>query len=206
MRGQSLDEFLHRLAQPTPVPGGGSAAALAGAVSAALLSMVCGVTARHSPEIAELAEIAQEANDLRGRLVALITEDALAFDALQSARRTTQDRRHPAVQEALRGATATPLDLARSAQRILALCATIAGRARVSALADLGVAAALADAALDGAALTVRANLSGLEDPGFRLTSANVLDELTKEAAEGRRRVSEAIRARTGVAWRERQP
>jgi len=196
---ESVDEFLHRLASGSPVPGGGSAAALAGAASAGLVSMVCGVTTRHSSGSDGLAEVEREANELRARLVALMADDARAFEALLQARRTARDKQSPVVREALRGATGPPLDVARAAHRILELCAHIAASARPSTMADLGVAAALAGAALDGATLTVRVNLSGLEDPGFTAATASILDRLTAEASASRRRVAEVIGSRTGV-------
>ncbi len=196
---ESVDEFLYRLASVSPVPGGGSAAALAGAASAGLVSMVCGVTARHAGGDEALAEVAREANELRARLVTLMAEDARAFEGLLQARRAARGEHDLVVREALRTATVTPVDVARAAHRILALCARIAANARPSTMADLGVAATLAGAALDGATLTARVNLRDLDDSGFTAATASILEQLTGEAAELRHRVAQVIVARTGV-------
>lgn len=196
---ESVDEFLYRLASVSPVPGGGSAAALAGAASAGLVSMVCGVTARHAGGDEGLAEVAREANELRARLVTLMAEDARAFEGLLQARRAARGEQDIVVREALRRATVTPVDVARAAHRILTLCARIAANARPSTMADLGVAATLAGAALDGATLTARVNLRDLDDSGFTAATASILDQLTGEAPELRHRVAQVIGVRTGV-------
>jgi formiminotetrahydrofolate cyclodeaminase len=198
--GESVDDFLERLASGSPVPAGGSAAALAAAASAGLVGMVCRVSAPHVADGAALVEAAHEADDLRGRLVRLMHEDALAFKALLEARRGASDRRSDAVREAARRATEVPLDIVESAQRVLGLCERVAPEARPSTVADLGVAVALGCAAFDGATLTVRVNLKGLDDPAFTARTSGTLDRLTGEVTALRHRVTQVIVARTGVS------
>lgn len=195
-----MDDFLDHLASGPPVPGGGSAAALTAAVSAGLVSMVCLVTARHSSGCEGLAGVEREANELRAHLVTLMGDDARAFEAVLEARRAPGDQRAIVVRETLRRATTIPLDVAQAAHRILGLCARIAASARPSTMADLGVAAALAGAAFDGATLTARVNLRDLDDPAFTARTSGILDRLTGEVTEVRHRVAQVVVARTGVS------
>lgn len=199
MSGESVDDFLARLASGAPVPGGGSAAALTAALSAGLVSMVCCVTARHSSGCEGLAEVEREANERRAHLVALMGDDARAFQTVLEARRVPGDQRAIVVREALCRATAIPLDVAQAAHRILGLCMRIATGVRPSTVSDLGVAAVLAGAAFDGAALTARVNLRDLDDPDFTARTSDVLDRLTGEVTELRHRVAQVVVARTGV-------
>ncbi len=146
---------------PRP-PGGGSAAALAAALGAALVAMTCRVTAKHAgaaPEEHRLDELASNADGLRYRLTALANDDARAYSGVIVARRLPAPERGTAVQDALKRATEVPERLAAESRHVLALCERIAPSARASTLSDLGVAAILAHGALRAAALTARMNL-----------------------------------------------
>jgi formiminotetrahydrofolate cyclodeaminase len=180
---ESVEELLSRIASPDPSGGGGAAAALTGATAAALVGMVAGVAAQRAPEDAGLREIVGEAERLRGRMLELIDGDVEAFGRVVEARRRTDDGRAAAVRDALIGATEVPLELAVASSRVLEQCAALVDRARPSTIPDLGVAAALAGAALEGAALTARANLETLDAPAFVAESRRRLDGLLGEAS-----------------------
>ena len=197
---ESVDDFLEQLASGSPAPAGGSAAALAAAASAGLVGMVCRVAIRHAAGGATLAEAGREADELRQRLVTLMRDDALAFTALLEARRGSGSRPSHAVREAARRATQVPLDIVESSQRVLGLCERVASEVRPSTVADLGVAIALAGAAFDGATLTVRVNLKGLDDPVYAARTAGTLDRLTGEVTALRHRVAQVISGRTGIS------
>lgn len=186
---ETVEGLLSRIASPTPSGGGGAAAALVGATAAALVGMVAGVAAQRAPEDANLREIVGEAEALRRRMLALIECDVEAFGRVVEARRRTDDGRAAAVRDALIGATEVPLELAVASSRVLEQCGALLSRARPSTIPDLGVAAALADAALEGAALTVRANLETLDAPAFVAESRRRLDGLLGEAAALRSRL-----------------
>ena len=190
---ETVRGLLEGIASPGPSGGGGAAAALAGATAAALVAMVAGVAALRAPDDVGLREIVAEADTLRERLLGLIERDVEAFGRVVEARRRTGDARASAVREALVGATEVPLELAAASARILERCLVLLPAARPSTLADLGVAGALAGAALEGAALTARANLEGLEAPGFVADSRRRLDRLLRDGA--------ALRARLPRAW-----
>jgi methenyltetrahydrofolate cyclohydrolase len=199
MTPESLEGFLDRLASDSPAPGGGAAAALAAAASAALVAMVCRVTARRAAPSEAMTQVEREADALRTRLIDLVQEDADAFEAVLGARRLPTEQRPAAVRSTLVRATEIPLDIARAAARTLELCDALVARARASAVSDLGVAAALAVGALEGAALTARINLRDLDDPAFVLRTQAVLAKIVGAAVMARHRLMEIVAARTGI-------
>jgi formiminotetrahydrofolate cyclodeaminase len=190
--GGTLRELLDGIASPSPSGGGGAAAALAGATAAALVGMVAGVAAARAPEDADLREIVGEAEALRKRMLALIECDVAAFGRVVEARRRTDDGRATAVRDALIGATEVPMELASASARVLGQCMVLLPRARPSTVPDLGVAATLAAAALEGAAITARANLDTLDAPAFVAESRRRLDGWLREAADLRSRLPRA--------------
>ncbi|HET6380363.1 MAG TPA: cyclodeaminase/cyclohydrolase family protein [candidate division Zixibacteria bacterium] len=163
-----VSELLARLATRDPVPGGGSAAALAGATGAALVSMVVELTSGR-PEAADreerLRDIGRESAERRATLERLAEEDADAYRAVIEARRlprsTDEEKaaRQTALNTATRRATEVPLRTAQAAARVVELAREIAVIGNRHAVSDAGVAALLAAAAVRGAALNVRINL-----------------------------------------------
>jgi formiminotetrahydrofolate cyclodeaminase len=194
---ESIERYLEALASAAPAPGGGSAAALAGAMAAALVAMVCRVTASRGGDAA-LAGVVASADVLRERLLGLGGDDAAAYEAVIAARRLPPDARPGAVQAALRRATEVPLDVVEAARDVLASCARVAGAARPSTLGDLRVAAALARAALEGAAVTARLNLRDAADPAFVAASDRRLREAEAAGERLHRTASEEIARRAG--------
>jgi len=154
--------------------------------------MVAGVAARRATEDARLGEIVEEMQALRTRMLALIDRDVEAFGRVVEARRHTGDARAAAVSDALIGATEVPLELAAASARVLEQCAEVLPRARPSTLADIGVAATLAAAALEGAALTARANLEILPASAFVAESRRRLDGWLRQSATLRARLPRA--------------
>ena len=191
----SVDAFLAALASGVPVPGGGAAAALGGALGAGLVAMVSRVTAeRDASTLAEMAPITAAADQLRERLAALMGEDMEAYQGVLRAR-----RREPgagAVETAMMRATEVPLGVVRASRDVLALCEAVAPRARASALSDLGVAVALASGVLEAAALTVRANLTDMGDTERVRASSGELDGLIASGAGSRHRACDIIARR----------
>lgn len=186
---ESVEEFAARLAAGTPTPGGGSAAALAGSLAAALVQMVCDLTigkeAYRSHEAA-LRAIRIRAERLRRGLLDLVDRDARAYDGVVGARRlprTTEAEkalRKEAIAKANLAATETPLLTAEACVEILALAADLAAKGNRNAASDVGTAAALAHAGLLGALMNVRTNLAGLADrrrAAEEAEKARLLDE-----------------------------
>lgn len=199
--GQEVGAYLDALASDSPTPGGGAAAALSAATGAALVSMVCNLTiGRERYQIHEETMIAvrDAAGELRARTLALADEDGTAFRAVGAAyglpRSSDEEKaaRTAAIQDALKGATATPLRTMEAAARVAALCATVVSIGNPNVVSDVGVGALSARAALDGAALNVKINLSLIRDPAFVATSTERMRELLDDAGP---RVETVLRA-----------
>src|SRR5574341_1130537 len=177
MNDLSLSEFCERLASAAPTPGGGTASAVAGALGAALVAMVARTTIgkkKFADRQAAMEAIRDEADKLRGNLLAQAEADARAFDAVLAAYRLPKASpeeeagRAAAVQEATRGAIAAPLAVCQMARRVLELARRVAAEGNPNAASDAGVAGLLAAAAARGSLLNVRINLPQLADAGER--------------------------------------
>lgn len=189
----TVEAFLGALASGAPTPGGGAAAALAGALAAALVGMVARVTAAREPATAsEVAPIAAEADQLRRRLTALVDEDARAYRAVIASRAAGPS----AAEAALQRATDAPLGIARESGEVLALCERLAPTARRSALSDLRVAAAMARCAVDCGARTASVNVQGLRDADVARAAAREIEDRLREAEVRHERATGAIAAR----------
>ena len=189
----SVRELAERLASSAPAPGGGSASALTGALGAALVQMVCELTTGRA-EYADVEAVARQAGeaaaDLRGALLAAADEDAVAYEAVVTARKLPRGNddekaaRIAAVSQATVGATEVPLRIARLASEVLELAASMATLGNARAVSDAGVAALLAAAALRGAALNVMINVPSLPEGHPLATEAPArLAELETAAA-----------------------
>jgi glutamate formiminotransferase/formiminotetrahydrofolate cyclodeaminase len=184
--GPALDAWIAELAAGTPAPGGGSAAALAATLAAALVAMVARLTLgrrAYAAVAARVADILAEAETLRAELRRAVDDDAAAYGAVTAAYRRPKDdpARAAAIDAALLGAAQVPLEVARRAGRVAALAREIATIGNPNARADAAVAAALAQAALAGAAENVRVNVAALADPA---PGAALLDALARLAPE----------------------
>lgn len=193
---ESLEAFLAAVGSASPAPGGGAAGAFGGALAAALLAMVGRVTAEREPAASnEMRAIIARADALRQRLTGLVTDDMEAYRGVIEARRSGGGP--GAVERALTRATEVPLMLAGACRDVLALCETVASQARASTLSDLGVAAALAESALEAGALIARANLREAADAEFARVAEAELAAALAAGGEARRRASEIITSRT---------
>ena len=171
--GVSLSGFVSSVASSTPTPGGGSVAAHAGALAAALAQMVAGLTVgrkKYAAVDAEMKQVGLETAELGNTLAALVDADARAYTAVSEAYKLPKEpddaavRRSAAIAEALLGAARVPLDTARACARVAELAATVAVKGNSNAVSDAGVAALLAEAACRGAAYNVRINVAAMDD------------------------------------------
>jgi formiminotetrahydrofolate cyclodeaminase len=173
----TVSQLLAALASPEPTPGGGTAAAIAGAMGTSLLVMVAGLAKSKNntdDEKAALATALAAIAPITARLTELADADAASFDAVMAAYRLpkTNDQEKAArtqvIQAALRGATEIPLETLRACAAALGHATTVADNGNPSADSDVGVAIGLLKAAAAGAAANVRINLEGLKDEGFK--------------------------------------
>ncbi|MGH7701368.1 MAG: glutamate formimidoyltransferase [Gemmatimonadales bacterium] len=167
--GPTLDGWIEELAGGAPVPGGGSAAALAGVLAGALVAMVARLTlgrTAYAREEPRAREILVEADALRAELRRLVDRDAEAYAGVSAAYKRPKDGsgRGAAIDEALLGAARTPLETARRAARLAALAQEIGRIGNRNAASDARVAQGLARAALAGAVENVRVNVASLSE------------------------------------------
>jgi len=167
---QSLDGWIEQLASSAPTPGGGSAAAMAGTLAAALVAMVARLTIgrkAYTAVDAQAREILAEADQLRGELRRLVDEDAAAYEGVSHAYKIPKDdpRRARVIDDALLAAARPPAEVVKRGRRLLALAQTIEQIGNKNAASDARVAGMLARTAIDGATENVNANLAGMSDP-----------------------------------------
>ncbi len=203
----SLREFLDGLASPSPTPGGGSAAALAGALGAALVSMVAGLTVS-SPRCEDVHPQARvllgRSEALREELQDLIQTDAQAFASVSVAMKMPREvdeekrARTEQLQKALAWAMAVPMDVARCAAVVAQLAVEAAEIGNVNAVSDAGVAAFLAETAARAAQLNVAINAGFLLDKEAGAVALAEANDLVAQAAEAAGRAQAVTRARMG--------
>lgn len=202
-----LTTFLDDLASGEPTPGGGSAAALAGALGAALATMVARLTVgrkRYADVEPAMQAVLDEADALRVRLTQLVSEDAQAYEAVRAAYKLPkeseldQHERSVAIQSALQAASATPLETMRACIATMQLAERTASLGNVNAATDGAVGVLLAYAGLQGAALNVRVNLGSIEDQNFVATSEQAAARWLAEGTEIAGRILSVVAARQG--------
>ena len=182
-----VTNFLDELASNTPAPGGGSVAALSGALGAALVSMVCNLTLGKKAYAGvqdEINDLLAESEALRQELTDLLEEDVKAYTGYSKAakmpRGTEEEKaeRQVVMQAALKVATDVPLTIAEAAVKVMDLCMPAAEKGNKWAVSDAGVAVLMAEASLRSAALNVLINLGSLKDEEFVADRRAKLDSL----------------------------
>ncbi|MGE5801819.1 MAG: glutamate formimidoyltransferase [Gemmatimonadota bacterium] len=168
--GPSLDVWMDELAGGAPTPGGGSAAALAGSLAAALVAMVARLTIgrkAYAPIEARAKEILSEAEQLRARLRRLVDEDAASYELVNKAYKISKDDpgRTSSIDNALIAASRPPQQVVQAAEQVKRLADEIGMIGNQNAASDARVAGLLADAAIAGAAENVKVNLAGVSKP-----------------------------------------
>ena len=208
MQQESLGTFLDQLASSAPTPGGGSVAALCGALSAALSSMVANLTLGREkyrdvePTIREALEASER---LRAEFTQLIADDIAAYGVLSAAYRLPkatpeeQAQRSAQIQEALQGAAEAPLRIAERARQALDLCRTLGEIGNVNVISDVGVAAITAHAALESAELNVLINLKAMKDHALAETLLQRLNAARGGAAPMTQDILATVREKMDV-------
>ena len=181
----SVREFGERLASAEPTPGGGSAAALGGALGAGLVSMVCNFTVgreKYADVEEEMQAVLSRSEELRLELEQAVEDDVAAYGSYSQAsklpRETEEEKRAraAALDAALRESTVVPLGVAERCAELLELALRAAELGNRFLISDAAVGAELAAAARASAELNVRLNLGGIEDPEFAARVRERLD------------------------------
>jgi glutamate formiminotransferase/formiminotetrahydrofolate cyclodeaminase len=176
LAGMTVADFVDEVSGDSPAPGGGSVAALAGSLGAALSAMVANLTVGkkgYEAAFKELSALAVEAQDLKTRLLKAVDEDTLAFggilEAMKLPKATPEEKaeREAALQAAYRHASLVPLASAEACLAAIAMAKTAAEKGNTNSVSDAGVGALVARAGVEGAALNVLINLGSVADPVF---------------------------------------
>jgi len=203
----SVENFLDDLAGGAPTPGGGSAAAIMGAMGAALVSMVCHVTIGkkgYETVEPEMKAVLFDSERLRRRLTEMVAEDIAAFDSIMSAyklpKATEADKalRATAIQAGLRRATETPLECARVCAEVIALARRASEHGYLNVISDGGVGVLAGFTALRSAALNVYINVPALKDRAFAEQATAELEKLLESCAAESEAVYALVRGKLG--------
>jgi formiminotetrahydrofolate cyclodeaminase len=206
-KDESITKFLDDLASERPTPGGGGAAAVMGAIGAALVSMVANLTiGKKNYEAVEddLKKARAEAERLRVELTAAIEEDVVAFNSVMGAyglpRATDEDKakRSEAIQAALKDATLAPLRAVKACFEVILLSEAAADKGNLNVISDAGVAVLAANAGLRSAALNVYINAKAIKDRAFAEEQIAAVEALLAEAAEKTDVVYATVRGKIG--------
>jgi len=191
LRENTLEEFTGILASDVPAPGGGSVAALNGALAAALIHMVGGLTSgkeKYKEFHAEMRKIMSDAKNLQDKLLMGVDEDTEAYNKVSAVfsmpKETPEDKaaRSSAMQAALKAAALTPLENLRAAHGCLVLADRAYGKINTSCMSDYGSGVLCAMAAVRASWLNVKINLSGIKDEEFSKQTGGEAKKLLAEA------------------------
>ena len=205
IKDTAIEPFLDALASNAATPGGGSAAAILGAMGAALVSMVCNLTIGKKKYVeveGEMKDVLVKAETLRHRLTGMIQDDVRAFDTVMGAygmsKETDAEKasRGAAIQDALKLATDVPIACCRVAREVIDLALVVSEKGNLNVISDAGVGVLAANAALRSAALNVFINAKMISDKSFvdaklkelggLLAGAEALTEKTYDIVKGK--------------------
>ncbi len=199
-----LSDFIARLASSDPIPGGGSASAVAGALAAGLVSMVAELSVgrpRYAPFAATVERARADGRRLASELIALADADAAAFAAYLDAARlprgseAEQQARARAIEAAARDAAEAPLQILVACREVAQAAERLAGRSNLGLASDLAVASRLAEGAAHGAAENVLINVPSLPDTAEAAALATEVRQVLRSV----KRLARATRAQVAT-------
>ena len=200
--------FIEELAAPTPTPGGGSAGAYAGAMGAALVAMVAGVTMgkkKYAEVEAEMQAIRVVAENLRAELTQAVDDDAASFEVLMAKfkmpKETDEQKsaREAAITQATLNAAHIPLHVSEHAVKVMELALKCAKSGLQSAISDAMSGFAMARASLTAAGYNVRININSLEDKSLGDRMLSELAEIEKAADKLEDEIRNVMKERGGI-------
>jgi glutamate formiminotransferase/formiminotetrahydrofolate cyclodeaminase len=193
LASMKVDGFLSELASNSPAPGGGSVAALAGSLGAALSSMVCNLTVgkeKYKKFEDEIKKTLKKNEKLRNKLTELIDEDTNAFNDVMKAFKMPKDteeqkkKRSAAIQNGYKSAAMVPMETASTCAEILDVAKTVAEKGNQNSITDAAVSAIMAKAGVESAILNVKINLGSIKDEKFVKKISSEIQNLQKQTSK----------------------
>lgn len=193
LASMKIKDFLSELASKSPAPGGGSVAALSGALGAALSSMVANLTIGKDKYIdveSDMNEVLKKSVTLRKKLTDLIDKDTEAFNDVIAAFKMPKEtddqksKRSNAIQEGYKTATKIPLETAKTCMQILDVAKIVAEKGNKNSITDAGVSALMAQSGVESAILNVKINLGSIKDKSFIDKTTMEIDNLHFQTSE----------------------
>ena len=203
----NLREFCNETLSDSPAPGGGSVAALMGALGASLGGMVANLSAGKrgwDDKIKYFSDWAVKAQQLKDELLALVDEDTAAFNKVMDAfglpKESAEDKsaRSAAIEQATKYAAEIPLKVMEMASRSYELLSEMAEKGNPASISDVGVGALATRACIGGAALNVRINLAGLKDEKFKSALLKKLQQFSTDSDARFKEIDQIVEAKLG--------
>jgi len=200
-----VKSFLDEVASESPAPGGGSVAALAGALGAALSAMVCNLTLNKEKFVSvhdEIEEVLERCEHTRERLTDIIDKDTEAFnkvmDAIKLPKGTEEEqkKRKKELQKALKGAALVPLETARLCAEVIELSKVVAQKGNQNSITDAASSAIIAEAGFRAAILNVKINLASIKDKKFVEEISYEIEMIEKNMEDGIKEVMDIVGSR----------
>ena len=202
LASMKINGFLSELASNSPAPGGGSVAALAGSLGAALSSMVCNLTVgkeKYADVQEEIKNTLKKSEKLRKELTSLIDEDTNAFNDVMKAFKMPKEteeqkkKRSQAIQEGYKIAASVPLKTAKTCAEIMDVALVVAEKGNQNSITDAAVSALMANAGVQSAILNVEINLGSIKDEAFVNKISNEVEELKKKSKKKTDEIMEIV-------------
>ena len=200
---RSVNKFLDELASSSPAPGGGSVAALAGAIGASLTTIVCNLTIgkkKYADVEDDIKKLLEESEVLRKRFSKLVDDDTVAFNKVMEAYGLPKESegqkalRSAAIQEATKEAALVPLEVMKHVIDALALTKVVATKGNQNSISDIGVSALMLHAASEAAALNVLLNLQSIKDVDFVGWKSEDVASLLKTSSNAAEEIMKTVR------------
>jgi len=202
LASMKVNGFLSELASNSPAPGGGSVAALAGGLGAALASMVCNLTIgkeKYTDVQDEIKETLKKSEKLRKDLTKLIDKDTEAFNDVMKAFKMPKEteeqkkKRSAAIQVGYKTAAKVPLETAKTCEKILDVAMVVAKKGNQNSITDAAVSALMAQAGVESAILNVKINLGSIKDEKFVKKISSEINSLQKNAASKKEQIIKIV-------------
>lgn len=203
----TVEDFNRELGSNSPAPGGGSVAALSGALGAELVSMVCKLSiGKKGYESFDdlLNDGLRKTEFLAKSLLKRIDLDTDAFNVVMAAFKMPKEpeeakkARSDAIQEGYKQAVHSPLGIARECLDVLKTANTLLGKSNVNALSDLGVASLQAHAGLEGAIMNVKINIPSIKDEKFVAETSLEISTLHEEGKAAKENIYKYVSENIG--------